>query len=165
MSHRNLFRSALPLALTLALSAPLAAPAHAGERGSKGKSAIDLSLPLSLLGSMGGTMTISCDGDSDAETRAAMRILERQGSSGRYAWTDDDGDHLVAQRDGGRFRLRVTDEDDETVTLEMPWGVAQCLLGDSKAGPRKMSLASLQRNGGFSLKVNGEEASFHVQMR
>ncbi len=165
MSHRKLFRSALPLALSLALAAPLAAPAHAGELTLNGKSALDLSLPLTLLGSLGGTMTISCDGDSDAETRAALRALERQGSSGRYAWTDEDGSRMVAQRNGGRFRLRVTDEDDETVTLEMPWGVAQCLLGDGKAGPRKMSLASLQRNGGFSLKVNGEEASFRVQMK
>jgi hypothetical protein len=165
MSHRSLFRSSLPLTLALLLAAPMAVPARAGDRAGKGQSAIDLSLPLSLLGSMGGTMTISCDTDVDTQTRAAMRALSTQGASGRFAWTDDDGSRLVAQRDGGRFRLRVTDEDDKTVSLEMPWGVAQCLLSGSKIGPRRMSLASLQRNGGFSLKVNGEETSFHVQVK
>jgi hypothetical protein len=165
MPYRTFRRSLFPLTLTLLLAAPLATPAQARDHSGAGQAAIDLSLPLSLLGSMGGTMTISCDTDVDSDTRNAMRALNSQGSSGRFAWTDDDGSRLVAQRDGGRFRLRVTDDDDKAVVLEMPWGVAQCLLSGSKTGPRKMSLASLQRNGGFSLKVNGEDASFHVQMK
>lgn len=166
MANTTLRRAALPIALTFILAAPLATPAHAGDRSTaKGHSALDLSLPLSLLGSLGGSMTISCDGDVDRETRNAMRALNAQGGSGRASWTDNDGSRLFAQRDGGRFKLRVTDEDDKTVSLEMPWGVAQCLFGGGKSGPRTMSLASLQRNGGFSLRVNGEDASLNLQMK
>jgi hypothetical protein len=150
---------ALPFALALLLAAPAT---HAGEHG-KGKSLFDISLPLSFLSSLGGTMTLSCDTDVDRDTRDAMRVLERQGARARFEWTDDDS-RIVATRNGERFKMRIHNDEGETVTLEMPWTVANCLFSGNSQGPRKMTVGNLQRDGGFSVKVDSDDADIHVTL-
>lgn len=162
---RPLSRSRSFLAASGLLLALAAVPSLSAKERGDAKSLFDISLPLTALASLGGTMTISCDTDGDHDMAAMMRSLERQGARGRYEWTEDDGDRLVATRDGGRFRLFAKEEDGDAVTLEMPWKVAQCLLSGENSGRRRIRVEDLKRDGGFRLKVNGEDANLSVNLR
>ena len=161
LSRSRSFLAASGLLLALATVPSLSAR----QRGDDAKSLFDISLPLTALAALGGTMTLSCDTDNDRDMTAMIRALERQGARGRYEWTEDDGDRMVATRDGGRFRLFAKEEDGDAVTLEMPWKVAQCLLSGENAGRRKIRVEDLRRDGGFRLKVNGEDANLSVNLR
>lgn len=142
----------------------LGAPSVLDARERESKSLVDLSFPLTALAALGGNITLDCDSDGDREMRDAMRSLERQGARGRFEWTEDDGDRMVATRDGGRFRLYAKEDDGDAVTLEMPWKVAQCILGGKQAGRTKIQVADLRRDGGFRLKVNGEDANLNLNL-
>ena len=141
----------------LALIALLAIPAVASAADKHGAS-IDISLPLQLLARTGGTITLDCDNDVDTDTRSMMQALQR---SGRYESRDGD-DRFTAWRIGERFRLKAVDGDgDGAFTLEMPWAAAECLFGGVQ-GKRQIKLESLERNGGFELKMSGDNGSIKV---
>lgn len=144
-------RSLVPLALIALLAIPgLASASH------KHGASVDISLPLQLLAGLGGTMTINCDSDVDSDTRAMMQALRR---SGRYESRDGD-DRFSAWRLGDRFRLKAVDGDG-AFTLEMPWAAAECLFG-GVPGKRQIKLESLERSGGFELRLSGDDASIKV---
>jgi hypothetical protein len=143
-------RSLAPLAFLALLAVPGLASA------SKHGASVDISLPLQLLAGLGGTMTIDCDNDVDSDTRAMMQALRR---SGRYESRDGD-DRFTAWRLGDRFRLKAVDGDG-AFTLEMPWAAAECLFGGVK-GRRQIKLESLERSGGFELRMSGDDASIKV---
>lgn len=145
-------RSLAPLALVALLAVPGLASA------SKHGASVDISLPLQLLAGLGGTMTIDCDNDVDSDTRAMMQTLRR---TSRYESRDGD-DRFTAWRLGDRFRLKAVDGDgDGAFTLEMPWAAAECLFGGVK-GKRQIKLESLERSGGFELRMSGEDASLKL---
>ena len=140
----------------LALIALLAVPGLAS--ASKHGATVDISLPLQLLAGLGGTMTLDCDNDVDGDTRAMMQSLRR---TGRYESREGD-DRFTAWRLGDRFRLKAVDGDgDGAFTLEMPWVAAECLFGGIQ-GKRTIKLESLERSGGFELRMSGEDASIKV---
>jgi hypothetical protein len=63
---------------------------------------------------------------------------------------------------GERFRLKAVDGDgDGAFTLEMPWAAAECLFGGVQ-GKRQIRLESLEQNGGFALKMSGDNGSIKV---
>jgi hypothetical protein len=147
-------RSLAPLAFLALLAVPGVASA------SKHGASVDISLPLQLLAGLGGTMTLNCDNDVDSDTRAMMQTLRR---SGRYESRDGD-DRFTAWRLGDRFRLKAVDGDgdgDGAFTLEMPWAAAECLFG-GVTGKRQIKLESLERSGGFKLRMSGDDASIKV---
>lgn len=145
-------RSLVPLALIALLAVPGLASA------SKHGASVDISLPLRFLAGLGGTMTLDCDNDVDGDTRAMMQALRR---SGRYDAREGD-DRFTAWRLGDRFRLKAVDGDgDGAFTLEMPWAAAECLFG-GVTGKRQIKLESLERSGGFELRMSGDDASIKV---
>jgi len=145
-------RSLAPLALLALLFLP--GLASAGER----KGSIDISLPLQLLTRLGGTITLDCDNDVDADTRAMIQTLRR---TNRYEKRNGD-DQLVAWRFGDRFRMKAKDgEGDGTFTLEMPWVAAECLFGGSPR-KRQIKMEALERSGGFELRMSGDDGQISV---
>lgn len=140
----------------IAFLALLAIPGLAS--ASKHGASVDISLPLQLLAGLGGTVTIDCDNDVDSDTRAMLQALRR---TGHYKSREGD-DRFTAWRLGDRFRLKAVDGDgDGAFTLEMPWAAAECLFGGVK-GKRTIKLESLERSGGFELRMSGEDASIKV---
>jgi hypothetical protein len=141
-----------PLALLALLFLP--GLASAGER----KGSIDISLPLQLLTRLGGTITLDCDNDVDADTRAMIQTLRR---TNRYEKRDGD-DRLTAWRFGDRFRMKAREGDgDGTFTLEMPWAAAECLFGGNP-GTRQIKMEALERSGGFELRMSGDDGQISV---
>lgn len=105
----------------------------------------EVSMRLATPNGGGGTLTVSSDGvdslvgavmsgsacrglDLDADIEAVLTRLDRGGSRARVTVTGEDG-RLQARRSGGQMVLDFTATGGGGVRLELPWGVAECLLG------------------------------------
>ena len=147
--------------ILLFTSLVLAAPALAAAAGKT--PSIDISLPFAWLAKSGGTMTMSCETQVDGDTAAMMRSLRGQGFRGRYESRDGDS-HVTAVRSGDRFQLKTVDKDGDKVSVAMPWPVAECLFGGT-GGKKQIRLHALEAAGGFELKLDGENAGLHVDVK
>ena len=75
----------------------------------------------------GAHANLSCDGDSDRDTRRMMEHLERSGENSTYR-VEDDGGVVTARRRGGQLLLEKTGGDSDRGRVEMPWLLAECFL-------------------------------------
>jgi hypothetical protein len=122
-------------------------------------------LDLDWISALKTAVTLDCDGRPDADTRAMMQALERQGGYRRYERRAgrEGGDQLVASRSGQRFYLHAKENDGGGVKIEMPWPVARCLFGGREA-PAKLDLRSLRQPGAFVFQVEDGNSHFSIDL-
>lgn len=159
-------RSHLPV---LAAILVLAVPAAAEERGSlrveiRGGDGEDLTVSVhgGVLGEILASVakealedaTVEADLDEDVE--AMLRHLDRGGDGARYTLQGDDGDEVRARRRGTRLELDIRGEDGERSRIEVPWAMAEWMLG------RRPSRDAAP--GDFEIRVEGEDGSVRVEV-
>lgn len=121
-------RKLLPAALLLTFLSAL--PAAAGVRVSFSVSGD------TLAGLVDGVRAdLSCDPDLSAAGRAAWDEVVREGEDGAASFRDDDGRPVAFRRERHTFRIVTRDSEEREVRLEIPWGLARCLLGGEPPAP------------------------------
>jgi hypothetical protein len=116
-----------------------------------GGARLSLSVPAStardlLAGLLGEELT--CEGDRGSTRDSVLLQLDHGGPRARVSRRVDDG-VLVARRSGQRFRLDLRQDDGGRVVADLPWALADCLLG------RRTDLDRLLAGGTVRLRQPG----------
>lgn len=131
-----------PLLATVQLVALSAAPAGAGVHLSFSVSGDTLSSFVD-----GVNADLSCDPKLSPAGRDAWLEVVREGENGAASFHDEEDRPVSFRREHDAFRILTRDEDGREVRLEVPWGVARCLIGGESPAP------------GSARRLRGEELS------
>lgn len=134
-----------PLLATVQLAAFSTAPAGAGVR-------LSFSVSGDMLSSLvdGVNADLSCDPELSAAGRAAWEEVVREGANGAASFRDEEDRPVSFRREHDAFRILTRDQEGRDVRLEIPWGVARCLLGGESPAP------------GSARTLRGEELSLDL---
>jgi len=99
---------------------------------------------------------VDCDVTTDRETLAMLEHLDHRGVGSRYRFETDDGQTIKARRSKHHLELRVLERGEEPVRVELPWAIAECMMG--REGSASLSGGSLsfsaEKEGGFSISID-----------
>ena len=95
----------------------------------------------------GVSADLSCDPKLSPAGRDAWLEVVREGENGAASFRDKEDRPVSFRRDRDAFRILTRDEDGREVRLEVPWGVARCLIGGESPAP------------GSARRLRGEELS------
>jgi len=164
--HAALFTSLLLLALAPAAFADethrsgIDVDVH-GEDGGH----VSLSLHSELVGQIVADVAkdvmdgLEVHADLDADVRAMLRHLDREGDGARYTLRGDDGEVVKAHRHGSQLELDVRDADGDHSRVEIPWALAEVLLG------HRPERSSRDGDAGLDIRVEGDDGgTVHVHV-
>jgi hypothetical protein len=120
---------------------------------------LDLSIASSWLGPLVASLDLECEPTDDPDALRMAKNLDRGGRGSRYRFVDDDGDAVLAVREGDRLTLRTRGRDGESSTVEMPWSFAECFLLGRE--PKEGLLAG----DGLRLRVDDRDGESRVRIR
>lgn len=137
---------------TLLLAAPLlalslAAPAEAGVRFSFAVSGDTLATLVD-----GVHADLDCHPDLSSPAREAWQEVVREGEDGAARFRDEHDRWVSFRRDGGAFRIVTRDDEGRHLRIEIPWGMARCLVGGEEPEP------------GVARRMRGEELRFDLEV-
>lgn len=95
---------------------------------------------------------LDCHGHLSSPAREAWQEVVREGENGASRFRDEHDRSVTFRREGDAFRIVTRDDEGRHVRVEIPWGMARCVIGGEEPAE------------GTARRLRGQEVRFDLEV-